>query len=189
MEFPQIVIISGSPSKQSRLSGLTLYSESKLEQLGVPSCTIHVADLPAEALILAKFDDPAVKQAIEFVEKAEIVILASPVYKASYSGILKTFLDLLPQNGFQHKVVAPIFIGGTIAHMLAIDFTLKPVISALYGQNILQGIYAVDQWVTRLEGGGYELTDDLKLRLDKCMEQLILELKKNQLVAAEKTMV
>lgn len=176
-----IVIISGSPSKQSRLLGLTAYSENKLEQLEIPHTTLHVVDLPAEALIHAKFDDPAIKQATALVEQADAVILATPVYKASYTGVLKTFMDLLPQNGLQNKIVAPLFIGGTIAHLLAIDYALKPLVSALYGQTVLQGVYAVDQWVTRLDGGGFELTEDLMGRLDKCMEQLAFELERSQI--------
>lgn len=41
-----------------------------------------------------------------------MVILATPVYKAAYSGLLKTFLDLLPQGGLRDKVVLPIARNG-----------------------------------------------------------------------------
>ena len=58
----------------------------------------------------ADFNSPAIKQAIAAVEGAAVII-ASPVYKASYSGALKTILDILPQKGLQGKVVLPLFIG------------------------------------------------------------------------------
>jgi FMN reductase len=66
-----------------------------LNEKGVP---INVSDLPAEDLISAHFD-PAIQQANELVEKADAIIVASPVYKASYTGVFKTYLDLLPQKG------------------------------------------------------------------------------------------
>ena len=45
--------------------------------------------------------------------------MATPIYKASYSGVLKAFLDLLPQFAFGGKVVLPLLTGGTAAHVLA----------------------------------------------------------------------
>lgn len=167
-----IVIVSGSPTLGSRLHGLTGYSETKLRQLGATIDTIYVAELPAEDLIKANFAGEAIQRAQGIVEKADAVILASPVYKASYTGVLKTFLDLLPQKGLQRKVVLPLFIGGTIAHLLSIDYALKPVVSALGGTHILTGVFAVDQWVNRLEDGGYALSDELTARLDESLQQL-----------------
>ncbi|MDQ0896682.1 NAD(P)H-dependent oxidoreductase [Paenibacillus sp. V4I7] len=61
--------------------------------------------------------------------------------EASYTGVLKAFLDLLPQKGLECKVVLPLAVGGTISHLLAIDYALKPVLSALGARNILQGVY------------------------------------------------
>lgn len=167
-----IVIVSGSPSKSSRLHGLTGYSEQKLAELGAKTATLYVADLPADDLIKANFAGEDIQKAQALVEQADAVILASPVYKASYTGVLKTFLDLLPQKGLQSKVVLPLFIGGTMAHLLAIDYSLKPVVSALGGTHILGGVYAVDGWVNRLEDDGYALSDELVVRLDDALLQL-----------------
>jgi hypothetical protein len=58
------------------------------------------------------------------------------VYKASFSGALKTLLDLFPERALEGKVVLPFATGGTIAHMLAVDYALKPVLSALKAQEI-----------------------------------------------------
>ncbi len=172
-----IVIVSGSPTANSRLYGLTQYSESQLQRLGHEVGHLQVASLPAEDLIKANFASPAVIGAVAQVEKADAVIIASPVYKASYTGVLKTFLDLIPQKGFQNKVIAPLFIGGTIAHLLSIDYALKPVAAALGATNILSGVYAIDQWVERVDGGGFKLADELTERLDHTIAQLNEELK------------
>ncbi len=80
----------------------------------------------------------------------------------------------------------PLFIGGTIAHLLAVDYALKPVISALGGTHILSGVFAVDQWITRLELGGYDLTEQLRERLDDALNELQSELARYSVVPAER---
>jgi FMN reductase len=57
------------------------------------------------------------------------VIIVSPVYKAAYSGALKTLLDLLPQDILKDKPVFPLMVGGSGAHLLAIDYSLKPLLA------------------------------------------------------------
>ncbi|TMV45421.1 NADPH-dependent FMN reductase [Paenibacillus mesophilus] len=171
-----LTIVSGSPSRNSRLHGLTGYAENKLAQAGHTVETIYVADLPAEDLIKANFASTAIQQAVQTVEKSDGLIVASPVYKASYTGVLKTFLDLLPQKGLQGKVALPLFIGGSIAHLLAIDYALKPVLAAMSCTNILSGVYAIDPWVARSEDGQFVLADELTTRLDDSLAQFHDEL-------------
>lgn len=174
----RIAFIVGSPTPVSRLFGLTQYLEDRLALSGCTIDFISAANLPAEDLLRADFNSPAIQQALAAVEQADAIIIASPVFKASYSGALKTILDLIPQKGFQGKVVLPLFIGGTIAHLLAVDYALKPVVSALGGTNILGGVFAVDQWISRLENGGYEITEQLQERLDTSLIELQTELKR-----------
>ncbi|OBA01616.1 hypothetical protein A9P44_06855 [Paenibacillus polymyxa] len=66
----------------------------------------------------------------------------------------------------------PLFIGGTLAHLLVIDYALKPVLSALGGRHILGGVYAVDQWVERLPGEAYGLSEELVARLERSVKEL-----------------
>lgn len=172
----KIALIAGSPANGSRLFGLVQYATDRLALAGYDVDLISAADLPAEDLLRADFGSPAIQQALASVEQADAVIIASPVFKASYSGALKTILDLVPQKGFQGKVILPLFIGGTIAHLLAVDYALKPVVSALGGTNILGGVFAVDSWITRTEHGGYDLNEQLAERLDASIADLIQEL-------------
>ncbi|MFD0617577.1 NADPH-dependent FMN reductase [Paenibacillus sp. GCM10027629] len=174
----KIVLIAGSPTNGSRLFGLTQYATDHLSLSGFDVDVISAAELPAEDLLRANFNSLVIQKALAAVEQADAVIIASPVYKASYSGALKTILDLVPQKGFQGKVVLPLFVGGTIAHLLAIDYALKPVVAALGGTNILGGVYAVDQWISRTEHGGFELTEELKERIDASISELTLELER-----------
>ena len=181
-----IVIISGSPTPGSRLNGLINYVENKWVADGHKISHIRVAELPAEALLHAKFGDEAIVKAVGVVAEADGVVIASPVYKASYTGVLKAFLDLLPQTGLRDKIALPLFIGGSLAHLLAIDYSLKPVLNALGARNILGGVYAVDQWVERLEDGQHGLSPELLLRLDASAAQLVEELHWHELKLQEK---
>ena len=179
-----VVIIAGSPPKRSRLTGLIDYSVSQLSEAGVTVEVIHVADLPAEDLVQARFDSTFVRDALAVVEAADAVIVATPVYKAAYSGVLKLFLDLIPQEGLRGKVTLPLVIGGSIAHLLAIDYALKPVLTALGGRHILGGVYAVDQGIERLDGDKYLLSAEITTRLDRSLEELRLTLEKDGITIA-----
>jgi FMN reductase len=171
-----IVIITGSPTPGSRLNGLIQRVESKWLERGIKVSHIRVAELPAEALLHANFKDEQILAALAVVESASGVVIASPVYKASFTGILKAFLDLLPQTGLKGKVTLPLFIGGTISHLLSLDYALKPILSVLGSRNILGGVFAIDQWVQKLENGGFELSEELQERLDRSAEELEEEL-------------
>lgn len=173
----KIAVISGSPASNSRLYGLIEYVEGQLAAAGHEVTRINVADLPAEALVKAQFGNEELQRATALVGEADGVVIASPVYKAAYTGLLKTFLDLLPQTGLKGKITYPLFVGGTIAHLLSIDYALKPVVAALGGRIVLGGVYAIDPWIERLEGGGYGLADELKERLDRSTGEFIEELR------------
>jgi FMN reductase len=137
---------------------------------------IKVRDIPAEDLLYAKFDSEAIVSANALVAAADAVFVATPIYKASYTGVLKAFLDLLPQKGLERKIVLPLAVGGTLSHLLAIDYALKPVLSALGAQNILQGVYVLDKQVTWGDRGQAILDDDISTRLHESVSQFIQEI-------------
>jgi FMN reductase len=171
----KIVIINGNPSLTSRLGAVIDYVEHILGVSGFEVSRIDVARLPADDLIHTKFESEHIVKANGLVAEADAVIIASPVYKASYTGVLKTFLDLIPQKGLAGKITLPLFMGGSLAHLLAIDYALKPVLSALGARHILGGVYTVDSQVTRTEKGGMEIAEELRIRLHAELEELAIE--------------
>ena len=80
-------------------------------------------------------------------------MIATPLYKASYSGLVKTLLDLLPQAGLAGKIVLPIATGGSLAHLLALDYALKPVLSSLGARHHLPNVFASDADLPATEAG------------------------------------
>jgi FMN reductase len=168
-----VLLIAGSPSERSRTAALLSAAGQRLEFRGAQVETLRVRDLPPQALLLADFGHPAVIRATAQVAAADIVVVATPVYKAAYSGVLKVFLDLLPQTALKGKTVLPLATGGSPHHMLALDYALRPVLQSLGAKNILPGIYATDSQVVVNPEGGYHVDEDIADRLDDAVNTLI----------------
>lgn len=140
----EIVIISGSPSVHSRTDQLLKYLEEVLTQHHLSVKQISVKDISAEDLMFGNFNSAIIKGIVNSLRNARGVIVGSPVYKASYSGVLKALFDVLPQDILNEKPVLPIMTGGSPAHMLAIDYALNPLLSTLKGEP-LKGLYFLDE--------------------------------------------
>lgn len=174
----KVTVINGTPTPGSRLTAIIALAEELLAKEGIEVNHVNVGELPPEDLIHTKFESEAIVKANALVAEADAVIIASPVYKASYTGVLKTFLDLVPQKGLAGKIILPLFIGGSLAHLLTIDYALKPVLSALGARHILGGVYTVDSQVARTEQGGFEIAEELQARLRDNIQELLQETKR-----------
>lgn len=160
----QIVTIAGSPSVASKSASALDFARRVLVGLGISADAINARDLNAEDLLYARANSAGIAATIERIAAADGVIVATPIYKAAYSGILKAYLDLLPANALSGKVVLPLATGATPAHLLAIDYALRPVLAALGSQHILSGVYLIDsQWIS--DGAGWRLDDAAAERL------------------------
>lgn len=167
-----ITSISGSPSERSRSAWLTQFALTRLEGVATRSEHIAVRDLPAGALLFADATEPSISQAAQAIAAADLVIVGTPIYKAAYSGLLKVFLDLLPPDALRGKTVLPLATGGSAAHLLALDYALKPVLSALGARHVLDGVFATDAQLQRHEAGGFVPDPELLARLDRALEPL-----------------
>ncbi|MFI8606722.1 NADPH-dependent FMN reductase [Pseudomonas sp. NPDC077649] len=172
-----VVLLSGSPAARSRTEVLLDHVRRRLEAQQVEVSLLRVRDFPAEDLLHARAGSPAVQQLRAVVASADGLVVGTPVYKASFTGALKVLLDLLPERALAHKVVLPLASGGSPAHLLAVDYALKPVLAALKAQEMLSGVFAVDQQIAYPEGGEpAQLDEELRERLDESVEQLLAAL-------------
>ena len=144
----------------------------RLARRGAEIDRLWIRDLPAQPLLHAQWSHPAIERAIARVAAAQVVVVATPVYKAAYAGLLKVFLDLLAQDGLRGKAVLPLATGGSPHHMLALDYALRPVLQSLAARQILPGVYATDAQVALTPEGAYQVHADLALRLDDAAEAL-----------------
>ncbi|MES2228340.1 MAG: NADPH-dependent FMN reductase [Pseudomonadota bacterium] len=169
----KIVGIQGSPSASSRSGSLLALAQSRLQKMASSAHLIVVRELPAQALLQAQFEHPLIRQAVAEVARAQVVLIATPIYKAAYSGVLKSFLDLLPQDALRGKTVLPLATGGSIAHLLALDYGLKPVLSALGARDILDPVFATDAQTPRHATLGYAPVPEVVERVEAALQILI----------------
>lgn len=134
------VIVVGNPKPRSRTRAA---AENLLERLGLPPA--EVIELSELGPGLLGWGDPAVKEAVALVQSADVAVIASPTFKATYSGLLKLFLDQFAGGtGLQGVVAVPLMLSAAPQHFLAADLTLKPVLVELGGLCAVPGLHQLD---------------------------------------------
>jgi FMN reductase len=124
-------VVSGNPRPGSRTTAFaTLLAQAVVHHLGFddPSA-VDVIDLAALAAGTSPDEDRA--NALSRVQRARLLIVASPTYKGAYTGLLKSFLDLLPPAALSGVVAVPLMTAGAPGHSLAADVHLRPVLLEL----------------------------------------------------------
>lgn len=137
--------LSGSPSPNSRSKILLTRALDLLAGLGVVTHLLDLAELPADALLMRR-SDALVDEAILQTSQANILIVSTPVYRATYTGQLKVFFDLFPQNALRGVVVGLIASGASPYHALSIDHGLRPLVASLGGLSVAQALYVTDKY-------------------------------------------
>lgn len=170
-----VLLIAGSPAERSRSAALLEETGRRLARRGAVVEQVLIRNLSPQALLLADVGHASISHAVGQVTRAEVIVIATPVYKAAYSGVLKVFLDLLEQNAFKGKAVLPLATGGSANHMLALDYALRPVLQSLGAKHILPSIYATDAQVTLTGEGAYQVNHEISARLDEAVQTLITE--------------
>jgi FMN reductase len=143
MTAPRVLGIFGSFSSPSRSSALVQHVLELLEAEGASTKIIDLTTLPADAL-LARRRDSALEEALAEVGQADALVLGTPIYRASYTGQLKAFFDLLPRDALLGRVVGFVATGAGPNHALAIDHGLRPLVASLRGLSASQSLYATD---------------------------------------------
>ena len=172
-----VFLLGGSPSPQSSSSRLLQHIGERLGLHGQRLARCEVRELPAAALLALDGNEPAIAHALAQLRQADAVVVATPVYKAAYSGLLKAFLDLLPQDALAGKLVLPLATGGSQSHMLALDYALRPVLASMSARFILPSIYATSDQLGRGLDGSLALAAPIAVRVAQGVEQLASELR------------
>jgi FMN reductase len=125
-----VVAVVGNPRPASRTRTAAEAVAHRVAALtGQPLLgTIDLADLAGELLAPTH---PAADDARARVSRSAVVVVATPVYKASYTGLLKAFLDLYGHDGLRGVVAVPLVVSGNPAHSLAGEVHLRPVLVEL----------------------------------------------------------
>lgn len=136
-----VTVVVGNPKPASR----TLTAATLLAETLRPESEPAVVDLVSFGPALLSWGDQQVGEAVRTVAASELVVFASPTFKATYTGLLKLFLEQFDGGtGLAGVVAVPLMLGAGPAHALAPDLLLKPVLVEL-GATALPGLYLSDR--------------------------------------------
>jgi FMN reductase len=122
-----VAVVVGNPKLASRTRQAAEVVAERLTG-APPTTTIELAELgPA----LLAWGDPAVAAAKQAVLDADLAVFATPTYKATYTGLLKLFLDQFAAGELHGTTAIALMLGGSPHHALAGELTLKPVLSEI----------------------------------------------------------
>jgi FMN reductase len=154
MEPPMsVTVLVGNPKPRSRTYGAAhLVAEALTGRQ--PDLAIDVVDLGPGLL---EWSDERVAAAVTAVASSDLLVVASPTYKATYTGLLKLFLDKIGTGQLAGVTAVPLMLGGDLRHSLAADLLLKPVLVELGATCPTRGLFvqeadhdspaALDGWI------------------------------------------
>lgn len=131
----RVVALVGNPRPGSRTLGVAVRAARAVGGL-VGAETAETVDLSGLAPdLLAAAPPPAVRDALDAVGAADVLVVASPTYKGAYTGLLKVFLDRFPGGALASAVALPLLVMGDPKHSLAVETHLRPLLVEL-GANV-----------------------------------------------------
>ena len=129
-DAPRLLMIVGAATPPGRLAAAVAFAS---ESAGTAAAVdiLNLAETPVEICDgrpLDKYDE-STRQAVERIVSAAAVLIAAPVYRASYPGVLKNLLDIAPVEALQAKPIGIVAMGGSPHHFLGVDWQLREVLT------------------------------------------------------------
>lgn len=134
-------IVVGNPKPKSRTLDAALLIARKLTG-AEPSMVVDVVELGSGLL---GWGDVGVADSVQAIQRMDVLVVASPTFKATYTGLLKLYLDQFPADGLVGVTAFPVMLGAGPAHAMAPDLLLKPVLVELGATCPSAGLYLIDK--------------------------------------------
>jgi len=170
MQTRRVTVLSaglGVPSSSRLLADqLAASARRQLEAAGY-DVTVDVVELRDLAVEIANnfvtgYAAPRLAEVIAGVEASDGIIAVTPVFSASYSGLFKSFFDVLDPKSLDGKAVLLGATGGTDRHQMVLDYALRPLFSYLRARITATGVFAGPQDWGAADGGGSSLAERIE---------------------------
>ncbi|MDL4816484.1 NADPH-dependent FMN reductase [Actinomadura opuntiae] len=126
------LVLVGNPRPQSRTLQIAREAAAAVSERVGDTGAADVVDLSLLAPgLLDSAPPPEVGKALEQVVAADVLVVASPTYKATYTGLLKVFLDRFPGGALASTVALPLLVMGDAKHSLGVEVHLRPLLVEL----------------------------------------------------------
>jgi FMN reductase len=147
------VIVVGNPKPASRTLTVAAAAASAVTRAAGLQDHPRTIDLCVLARhLLLPEPSPAVEEALDQVTSADLLLVASPTYKGTYTGLLKVFLDRLPHRALDQAVALPLMLMGIAGHAPAVDAYLRPLLIELGAAVPVPGLAVLESDLDRLDG-------------------------------------
>lgn len=138
-------IVVGNPKARSRTRTVAeAVADAAAEAAGLADAARHVVDLADFGPALFDQGLTRVREAVDLVRSTALTVVASPTYKASYTGLLKSFLDWFTTTDLSGVAVVPVMVGAGPQHALAVEVHLRPVLVELGATLPTRGLYVTE---------------------------------------------
>ena len=160
-------VVVGNPKARSRtltVAQAVARAAARAAGLGeADSTTVDLADLGPQLFDWSSTD---VRAAVDAIRDCRLAVVASPTYKASHTGLLKSFLDWFSTSDLDGVTVVPVMVGAGPQHMLAVETHLRPVLVELGATLPTRGLYVTEDKFDALEDlvGGWLVEAGPRLR-------------------------
>jgi FMN reductase len=177
MTIRQLAVISAGLSQPSstRMLGdrLAAATVARLEEKGVEVevRTVELRDVAQDIMnnMLTGFASPKLEAVIDAVTNADGLIAVTPIFTTSYSGLFKSFFDVVDNRALTDM---PVLIGataGTARHSLALDYAIRPMFTYLHAVVVPTSVFAASEdW-----GSGADTIKTLPDRIDRAASELV----------------
>ena len=166
-----VVFITSSPSPKSRSSFLAGFVEKQARTNGHRTSAFAVTDFDATDLILGRSDSPAMTAFLQVVKGADAVVLATPVYKATYTGALKTVVDLIAPDALEGRLTLGIATTRLGDHAASVAAAYRSLF-AFFRARVLDPLVVLDrELASGPEGFAFEETG--RARVDRAVQALL----------------
>ncbi|HKD88914.1 MAG TPA: NAD(P)H-dependent oxidoreductase [Streptosporangiaceae bacterium] len=145
-------VVVGNPKPESRTLGVALAAAEALAD----GLSLRAGPTIVDLSVLARrllLPEPcaAVEDAADQVLSADLLLVASPTFKGTYSGLLKVFLDRLPYRGLQGTTALPVLVMNSPLHALAVGVHLRPLLLELGAAVPAPGLAVLESELDRLD--------------------------------------
>jgi FMN reductase len=168
-----LLTITASPSASSALDETLLVTSKAAERFGLSADAIAIRDLNLSDLLRGNSDSPSLVTSRHLLEKARIVVVGTPVYRAAYTGLLRIFLDALPPGALRGKVAVPILTAGAPIHFARIEAGLRATLIELGAVDVISGLFLIDRSARAAAGEAILPNGDVASQLDAILRDQV----------------
>jgi FMN reductase len=149
----RITILVSNPKTGSRtLAAAATMAAALVEALDRRNAVTKVIDLAHYRDRILDWDDHGITERAARVATSEIVLVASPTYKASDTGILKAFVDRYDQKPWRQSIAVSLMIENSPRHALASDRAMPPLLLEMEAIMPCRGLYVLASDLDRFPG-------------------------------------